>query len=61
MSASTLKFSKSDLFERNACRMFLQVVSLAEIANQKRDSFLQCAIKGTVDSQGDPTLRKTVK
>jgi hypothetical protein len=61
MSASTLKFSKSDLLEINACQMFLQVVSLSEIANQKGDSFLQLAIKGIVDSQSNPTLWKTSK
>jgi hypothetical protein len=56
MSASTANFTRSDLQEINACRLFLQVTFLAEISCQSGKTFLQCAMKGTLDTFGKPML-----
>jgi hypothetical protein len=57
MSAPNHSLTISDLQEINVCRLFLQVTSLAEIANHARNSiFLQCAIKDTINTNGNPFL-----
>jgi hypothetical protein len=50
------KFTKSQLESVNACRMFLQVTTLAEINSCKGTIVLHQAIKGTIDNNGNPTL-----
>jgi hypothetical protein len=49
-------FTKSDMECVNACRIFLQVTYLSEISNDQGTMILQEAIKGTVDTNGNPLL-----
>lgn len=56
MSELGQEFSKSDLECINACRLFLQVTHLSEICDDKGTTILQAAIKGTLDTNGEPLL-----
>jgi hypothetical protein len=54
-------FTKSQLETINACRLFLQVNTLAEICNDRGTHILISAIKGTQDKQGYPLIHQYSK
>jgi hypothetical protein len=56
MSAEPHQLSTSDIECVNACRIYLQVNFLSEICDNRGIQVLPQAIKGTLDSQGTPTL-----
>jgi hypothetical protein len=47
-------FSKSDLEIVNACRIYLQVNTLAEIADCQGTSILTCVLQGKMTENGQP-------
>jgi hypothetical protein len=49
-------FSKSELQAVNACRIYLQVTTLAEISNNQGDTILTIAINGASSYSGSPLL-----
>jgi hypothetical protein len=51
-------FTKSQLEAINACRLFLQVTTIAEISNDIGTHILLSAVKGTCNDQGSPLLHK---
>jgi hypothetical protein len=42
-------FTKSQLESINACRLYLQITTIAEIANENGTNILQCSLKGILD------------
>jgi hypothetical protein len=53
---ATHVFTKSQLEAINACRIFLQVNTIAEISSCKGTVLLQCAVKGTTDATQTPMI-----
>jgi hypothetical protein len=50
------KYTKSQLESINACRILLQVNTLAEITSCKGTILLNEAVKGKIDNNGTPLL-----
>jgi hypothetical protein len=42
-------YTKSQLESINACRLYLQITTIAEISNENGTNLLQCALKGKLD------------
>jgi hypothetical protein len=49
-------FSQTQLEAINACRLYLQITTLAEISNDLGTHLLQCAITGETTTAGKPTI-----
>jgi hypothetical protein len=55
----TSSFPISSLQMINACRMYLQVHSVAEITHHSGNTLLECALFGTCDDNDQPILWQT--
>jgi hypothetical protein len=53
---SNHQFTTSELQAINACRLFLQVTSIAEISDNNGTTILSCALHGSIDSSTCPIL-----
>jgi hypothetical protein len=56
---TTHNFSKSELEIINACRIYMQVTTLAEITNTQGNEILPCVLYGKMTTDNTPVLWKT--
>jgi hypothetical protein len=56
-----LAFTKTETEMINACRLFLQATTVAEISNHQGTTVLRCAHLGKLDEQKRPALHSLSK